>query len=50
VVLDGADQRAEGSRVAERAAFDRREDFGEVGVYGVRAVGVRVAQVFDVFG
>jgi hypothetical protein len=50
VVLDGADERAERAGVAEGAGLDRGEDVGEVGVDGVRAVSVRVAQVFDVFG
>ena len=50
VVGDAVAQGAEAGCVAERPGFDRAEDFREIGVEFEGAVGVRVAEVFDVFG
>jgi len=50
VLGDGADERRELALVAKGAGADRVEDLLEVRVDGVGAVGVRVAEVFDIFG
>ena len=51
VVDDAVAEGREAARVAEHAALDRVEDFGEIRVQLERpAVVVRVPQVFDVFG
>lgn len=51
VVADGGDHAAEALRVAELAGLDGLEDLVEGGVDGVvLPVGVRVAEVLDVFG
>jgi hypothetical protein len=50
VVGDAAAQRAEAAAVAEGVGADGGEDRGEGGVERECAVGVSVAQVFDVFG
>ena len=47
---DGITESGEAARVAKRVGFDGVEDAGEVGVEGEGAVGVGVAEVFDVFG
>lgn len=43
-------QCGEAARVAEGVGFDGVEDAGEIGIEGEIAVGVGVAEVFDVFG
>jgi len=50
LVDDGIAEGGEAAGVAESAGFDRVEDFGEVGVEFDVAVGVGVAEVFDIFG
>ncbi len=50
MVGDAAAQRAEAAAVAEGVGADGGEDRGEGGVERECAVGVSVAQVFDVFG
>ena len=50
VVADGADEGGELVGVAESVGLDGVEDFDEIRVYGVGAVVVCVAQIFDVFG
>lgn len=50
VVDDGIAEGGEAARVAEHVALDGVEDFLEVRVELEGAVGVGVAEVFDVFG
>ena len=49
MLFDGTDESRESTCVTESAFLDFLEHFGEIGVEGVRTVGVRVAEVFDVF-
>ena len=50
VVDDGIAEGGEAARVTEHAGLDGGEDFFEVWVELEGAVGVGVAEVFDVFG
>lgn len=50
MIGDAVAQGTEAGGVAKSPGFDGREDFGEVGVEGEGAVGVSVAEVFDIFG
>ena len=50
MIDDRITQSGEAARVAKHVGFDGVEDAGEVGVEGEVAVGVGVAEVFDVFG
>lgn len=50
VVADGRDEGGKVRRVAESALLDLGEDLGEVWVDVVRAVGVRVTEIFNVLG
>lgn len=49
MVLDSSNQSSKGTGVTKGVGFDGLKDFGEVGVESVRAVGVSVTEVFDVF-
>lgn len=49
MVFDSANEGSERTGVAKGVGFDTFEDLGEVGVESVRAVGMGVAEVFDVF-
>ena len=50
MIGDRITQCGKATRVAEGVGFDGVEDAGEIGVEGEVAVGVGVAEVFDVFG
>ena len=50
LIDDGIAQGAEAIRIAESATLDGIKDFGEVGVEFEVAIGVGVAEVFNVFG
>lgn len=50
MIADRGNHGAEVVRLAKGAALNRFKDLVEASVDGVRPIGVRMAQVFDIFG
>ncbi len=48
--FDGTDESRESPRITESTLLDFLEDLGEIGIKVVRAVGVCVAEIFNVLG